>query len=169
MEIVKIKTSKIKLNEENPRTIKDSNFQNLIKSVKEFPEMLEIRPIVVDENMIVLGGNMRFRACLEAGMKEVPVIVVNNLTDEQKREFIIKDNVSGGDWDWDVLVNSWDVDQLKDWGLEPPNFKNSDDDDEKEAKFLDQSYYLNVQVENEEEQQKLYEELISRGLFVKII
>lgn len=120
MEIVKIKTSKIKLNDENPRTIKDSNFQKLIKSVKEFPEMLEIRPIVVDENMIVLGGNMRFRACLEAGMKEVPTIIVENLTEDQKKEFIVKDNVSGGDWDWEMLRAEWDVEKLDDWGLEIP-------------------------------------------------
>ena len=120
MEIVKIKTSKIVLNDENPRTIKESNFQKLINSVKNFPEMLEIRPIVVDENMVVLGGNMRFRACLEAGMKEVSVIIAKNLTEEQKKEFIIKDNVSGGDWDWDILVNSWNTEQLEEWGLEVP-------------------------------------------------
>jgi ParB-like chromosome segregation protein Spo0J len=90
MEIVKIKTSKIVLNDENPRTIKESNFQKLINSVKNFPEMLEIRPIVVDENMVVLGGNMRFRACLEAGMKEVSVIIAKNLTEEQKKNLLLK-------------------------------------------------------------------------------
>lgn len=167
MEIVKIKTSKIKLNDENPRTIKDSNFQNLIKSVKEFPEMLEIRPIVVDENMIVLGGNMRFRACLEAGMKEVPVIVVNNLTDEQKREFIIKDNVSGGDWDWDVLVNSWDVDQLKDWGLEPPNFKNSDEKDLSDS--IELTYRIEIIFKDEQSQQEAYNKFIEENYECRLL
>ena len=116
MEIVKI--SKIKPNENNPRLIKDDKFKKLVKSIKTFPEMLELRPIVVNDDMVVLGGNMRLKACKEAGLKEVPIIKAENLTEEQQKEFIIKDNVGFGEWEWDILANEWDADLLEEWGLE---------------------------------------------------
>lgn len=118
MKIEKVKLSKIKSNPENPRIIKDDKFFMLVKSIKDFPEMLDIRPIVVNKDMMVLGGNMRLKACLEAGMSEVPVIVADNLTEEQQKEFLIKDNVSGGQFDWDALANTWDSELLLEWGLE---------------------------------------------------
>ena len=114
----KFKISEIKLNPNNPRLIKDDKFEKLVKSIQEFPEMLEIRPIVVNADMVILGGNMRFKACKEAGLKEIPVIVADNLTEEQQREFLIKDNVSGGEWDWDLLANEWDSEQLTEWGID---------------------------------------------------
>ena len=107
-------------NPTNPRIIKDDKFKKLVKSIEEFPQMLELRPIVVDSNMVVLGGNMRLKACIAAGLKEVPIIVADQLTDAQKGEFIIKDNVGFGEWDWDLLANEWDVEALTDWGLELP-------------------------------------------------
>jgi len=112
----------IKPNPNNPRIIKDHKFKQLVKSIQDFPQMLELRPIVIDENNIVLGGNMRLKACIEAGLSEVPVIHANNLTEEQKKEFIVKDNVGFGEWDWDDLANNWEVEQLTDWGLDIPNF-----------------------------------------------
>jgi hypothetical protein len=112
------KISKVKSNPNNPRLIKDDKFHKLVKSIKEFPKMLEIRPIVVNEDMIVLGGNMRLKACKEAGLKEVPVIKASDLTEDEQRQFIIKDNVSGGEWDFQMLANEWDADQLSDWGLD---------------------------------------------------
>jgi len=118
MKTEKIKISKIKRNPDNPRLIKDNKFHKLVKSIKEFPEMLEIRPIVVNEDMIVLGGNMRLKACQEAGLKEVPVIQADELTAEQQREFIVKDNVGFGEWDWDMIANEWDTEQLNDWGMD---------------------------------------------------
>lgn len=120
MKTEKVKIGKIKNNPNNPRLIKDDKFKKLVKSVKEFPEMLEIRPIVVDKDNIVLGGNMRLRACQEAGLKEVHIIQADKLTEKQQREFIIKDNVGFGEWDWDDLANEWDVDELEDWGLDLP-------------------------------------------------
>jgi DNA modification methylase len=117
MEIRKI--SEVKLNPNNPRLIKDDKFTKLVQSIKDFPEMLNIRPIVVNQEMIILGGNMRYKACKEAGLKEIPVIVTD-LTEEQQREFLIKDNTSGGEWDWDILANEWDTDQLEAWGLDLP-------------------------------------------------
>jgi DNA modification methylase len=112
----------IKPNPNNPRVIKDDKFDKLVASIKEFPKMLEIRPIVVNDDMIVLGGNMRLKACKAAGLKEVHVIKASELTEDEQRQFIIKDNVSGGEWDWDMLANEWDVEQLEEWGLDVPNF-----------------------------------------------
>ena len=113
----------IKSNPENPRVIKDEKFAKLVKSIKEFPQMLEIRPIVVNDEMVVLGGNMRLKACIEAGLTEVPIIKASSLTPEQQKEFIIKDNVGFGEWDWDILANDWDAEKLTDWGLEIPNYE----------------------------------------------
>jgi DNA modification methylase len=112
----------IKPNPNNPRIIKDFKFKQLVKSIQDFPQMLELRPIVIDENNIVLGGNMRLKACIEAGLSEVPVIHANNLSEDKKKEFIVKDNVGFGEWDWDDLANNWEIEQLTEWGLDIPNF-----------------------------------------------
>ena len=114
-EIISIKD--IKPNPLNPRLIKDSNFKRLVQSIKDFPEMLEIRPIVVNKDMIILGGNMRYKASVDAGLKKIPVIIAD-LTEIQQKEFIIRDNVSGGIWDWDILANEWSSENLKEWGLD---------------------------------------------------
>ena len=100
-----VKITEIQKNPDNPRLIKDSKFEKLVKSIKEFPEMLNLRPIVVNNEMVVLGGNMRLSACKEAGLKNIPIIKADDLTEEQQKEFIIKDNVSFGEWDWDMLGN----------------------------------------------------------------
>jgi len=117
MEVVKINS--VKLNPNNPRIIKDDKFKKLVQSIKDFPEMLNIRPIVVNQDMIILGGNMRYKACKEAGLKEVPIIVTD-LSEEKQREFLIKDNTSGGEWDWEVLANEWNAQELEEWGLDLP-------------------------------------------------
>jgi hypothetical protein len=119
---ITLKVSEVKSNPNNPRVIKDEKFKSLVKSIQDFPEMAEIRPIVVNADMIILGGNMRFKAMKEAGWKEVPVIIADHLTPEQEREFIIKDNTSGGDWDWEMLAMEWDADKLEEWGLDLPGF-----------------------------------------------
>ena len=108
MKIEKININNIKLNPNNPRLIKDDKFTKLVQSIKDFPEMLNIRPIVVNDDMIILGGNMRFKACKEAGLKEVPIIKASGLSTEKQREFLIKDNVSGGEWDFELL-KEWDA------------------------------------------------------------
>jgi DNA modification methylase len=120
--ITQVKINEVKANPNNPRTIKDDKFKKLVASIQGFPQMLSLRPIVVNDDMVVLGGNMRLKACKEAGLKEVPIIKASDLTDEQQKEFIIKDNVGFGDWDWDALSNEWDVEQLQDWGLDVPDF-----------------------------------------------
>lgn len=120
MELVKI--SQVRPNKDNPRIIKDYKFKKLVQSIKDFPEMLKLRPIVVNSEMVVLGGNMRLKACTEAGLKEVWVLKADQLTEAQQREFIVKDNVGFGEWDWDILANEWDSVQLEDWGMDVPNF-----------------------------------------------
>tara|TARA_R100000773_G_C4218894_1_gene117439 strand:+ start:370 stop:957 length:588 start_codon:yes stop_codon:yes gene_type:complete len=122
---MKVKINSIQSNLKNPRIIKDHKFKKLVKSIKEFPEMLELRPIVVDENNLILGGNMRHKACIEAGLKEVHIKVAKGLTVEQKQEFIIKDNVGFGEWEWDILGNEWNSVQLSEWGLDV--WQNEDD------------------------------------------
>ena len=122
MEIKNVKLSEVKSNPNNPRIIKDDKFTKLVKSIKEFPKMLEIRPIVVNADMIVLGGNMRLKACKEAGLKEVPVIFAHDLTEEEQKQFIIKDNVGFGEWDWDMIANEWDAAEIQEWGLDIPDF-----------------------------------------------
>ena len=151
----------IRPNPDNPRFIKEGKFEKLVKSIKEFPEMLELRPIVVNQDMIVLGGNMRLKACEEAGIEQVPIIFADNLTEEQQKEFIIKDNSSFGEWDWDLLANEWDVELLDDWGLDIPNFdieEPIDESPEQEDKLL-----INVRCENEQSQEALYQYLIKAG------
>jgi len=118
----RVKITEIKVNPSNPRTIKDEKFKKLVKSIQDFPEMSEIRPIVVNRDMVILGGNMRFKAMKDAGWKDVPVIVADNLTPEQEREFLIKDNTSGGEWDWEMLAMDWDASQLEEWGMDLPGF-----------------------------------------------
>jgi hypothetical protein len=118
MKIEHVKLSAIKSNPNNPRLIKDDKFKKLVQSIRDFPKMLELRPIVVNDDMVVLGGNMRLKACKEVGLKEVPIIKASELTDDQQREFIVKDNVGYGEWDWSMLANEWDEIELGDWGLD---------------------------------------------------
>ncbi len=120
-----IKISKVKANPDNPRLIKDIKFKKLVNSIKEFPKMLELRPIVVNDDMIVLGGNMRLKACKEAGLKEVYVVKASELTAREQREFTIKDNVGFGEWDWDIIANEWNTVELENWGMD--SWQNIDD------------------------------------------
>ena len=136
MEIVKI--SEVKLNPNNPRIIKDDKFKKLVQSIKDFPEMLNIRPIVVNQDMIILGGNMRFKACKEAGLKQVPIIKTD-LTEEKQREFLIKDNTSGGEWDWEVLANEWGLDVPE---LEIPQFLEAEEDNYEVANEIETDIVL---------------------------
>lgn len=159
-------------NPSNPRIIKDDKFKKLVKSIQEFPQMLELRPIVVDANMVVLGGNMRLKACKAAGLKEVPIVIADNLTEEQQAEFIIKDNVGFGEWDWDLLANEWDEQLLQDWGLDLP-FDNAPvleaEDDKDLSDKIQSAFRIEVELENEDEQEKMYNQLIADGYKCRIL
>jgi hypothetical protein len=126
-----IKLTTIKSNPNNPRVIRDEKFKKLVKSIEEFPKMMALRPMVVNEDMVVLGGNMRLKALKELGYKEVPdewVKSAKDLTEDEIRRFIIADNVGFGEHDWEMLANEWDVEELTDWGLDIPNFNPQDID-----------------------------------------
>jgi ParB-like chromosome segregation protein Spo0J len=124
--MIQVKITDIKTNPNNPRIIRDEKYKKLLKSIQEFPDMLNKRPIVAftdkDGKYVVLGGNMRLKALKELKYKEVPIIVADEWTEEQKHEFLIKDNVGFGEWDWDMLANEWDTEKLNDWGLSVPTF-----------------------------------------------
>jgi hypothetical protein len=115
--IQKVKISEIKVNPENPRVIKDYKFKELVQSIKAFPEMLQVRPIVVNKKNVIIGGNQRYKAAVEAGLTDVYIIVAKDFSEKQEAEFLIKDNINGGEWDWTAL-KAWDNDSLFDWGLD---------------------------------------------------
>jgi hypothetical protein len=151
--------NEIKPNPNNPRIIKDDKFKKLVKSIQDFPQMLELRPIIIDENNIVLGGNMRLKACIEAGLKDVPVKQAKELTEEQKKEFIVKDNVGYGEWDWDDLANNWDEQLLTEWGLDIPNFDTgSFADQNKELSLDDVSDSMSINLKYTEEEYYIVKE-----------
>jgi ParB-like chromosome segregation protein Spo0J len=167
METVKI--NEIKLNPNNPRIIKDDKFKKLVQSIKDFPEMLDIRPIVVNKDMIILGGNMRYKACKEAGLKEIPVIITD-LTEAQQREFLIKDNTSGGEWDWEILNNEWNTEQLQEWGLDLPDFKINNDEDLKDlSSTINNLYRIEIICIDEEHQENSYNKLIEQGYECRLL
>lgn len=167
----------VRENPENPRFIIDSKFKKLVESIKSFPEMLEKRPIVVDENMVVLGGNMRLKACKAAGIFEVWVDIAKDWTEEQKKEFIVKDNIGFGQWDWDILANEWNTEELQSWGLDLPTFDKEVDysllddfDISDELEDLTNGVKKAIQIpfnlEHYEEAQELYKFWREQGAYV---
>ena len=149
------------VNPENPRLIKDERFLKLVQSLKSFPEMATVRPIICNSDMVILGGNMRYRAMIEAGWKEVPVEVVD-WPEEKQQEFVIKDNVGFGEWEWGALANEWDAEKLEEWGLEVPDFKApvdySDKNEEIDIDGLDAQMTIKLNY-TEEEYWKVKEQL----------
>jgi hypothetical protein len=133
---------KVRPNKDNPRNIKSTKFQSLKKSIKDAPWMLLQRPIQIDEEGIILGGNMRFRAAISAGMKEIPVEIIIGRTEEEKKEFIIKDNIGFGEWDWDILANNYDHQTLIDYGMDMPMMEEKEptaiDGDEPFSEWIDE-------------------------------
>jgi len=164
-----MKIQDIKPNPNNPRLIKDDKFKKLCQSLKDFPEMLELRPIVVNKDMIILGGNMRYKAAKEIGLKEIPVTIAD-LTPDQEREFLIKDNTSGGEWDWEVLANEWNSEELEAWGLDLPEFDINNDNNETDlSDNLEINFRIEVVLNDEKSQELLYNELISRNYECRLL
>lgn len=170
MTSTKLKIEELKPNPNNPRIISDDKFKKLVKSIKDFPEMLELRPIVINDDNVVLGGNMRLKALKEAGIKEVPVIKASDLTEEQQNEFIIKDNVGYGDWDWSKLEEQYDDSTLLEWGLELPEFnlegldysilEESEEELDRELESMKGSIRKAIQIEFEPEHYEEANELV---------
>ena len=166
----KLNIAAIKPNEENPRFITDSKFKKLVKSIKDFPEMLEARPLVIDEDNVVLGGNMRLKALKAAGVFEIPVKRVEGWTAEQKKEFIIKDNLGYGEWDWELVANIWEVEEIAEWGLDIPQFGVEDLGNPFEAEVSKNIIFkIEVTCDNQRKQEKLYNELIEKGFECRMI
>lgn len=171
MNIEKVDIKSLVMNPNNPRIIKDDKFKKLVKSINEFPEMLEVRPIVVDEDMVVLGGNMRLKACISAGLKEVHIIKFNDLSEDKKKEFIVKDNVGYGEWDFDLLLEDWNIDNLIEWGLDIPE-SNEDEKNKKEKDLSDNiknDFRIEIIFTNEKEQEIAYNELKNNGYECRIL
>ena len=171
-----MKLSQIKPNPNNPRIIKDEKFNKLVKSIKDFPKMMELRPMVINAYNIVLGGNMRLKAIKELGYKEVPeewVKRAEDLTEDEQRQFIIKDNVGFGEHDWEMLATEWDADELSDWGLDMPADWGKDEIQEKEqidlSDDLDINFRIEVVLTDEKSQELLYNELIERNYKCRIL
>jgi hypothetical protein len=164
MAVQSVKISDVKSNPNNPRLIKDDKFTKLVQSLKDFPEMANVRPIVVNQDFVVLGGNMRLKAMKEAGWKEVPIQVVD-WSEEQQNEFIVKDNVGFGEWDWDMLANEWDAEDLDKWGLDVPVFESEPTGDDLIGDEKNKPATLKITFESPEQLQKAeidIQELIDR-------
>jgi ParB-like chromosome segregation protein Spo0J len=152
--IQKIKVSEIRPNPNNPRVIKDDKLKKLVQSITDFPQMLELRPIVVNDDMIALGGNMRLKALEHLGIEETYIIKAGDLTDKQEQEFIIKDNVGYGEWDWEQLANEWDVEELKDWGMDLPIIMGEPGEDELIDDLKNKPATMKITFETPEQLQK---------------
>ena len=166
-----IKLNKVKPNPDNPRFIRDTEYEKLVKSITESSWMLFLRPIIVNDDMTVLGGNMRLRACKEAGLKEAPVVKASELTAKQQREFIIKDNVSFGEWNYDTLANEWHEDETDDWGLTLPIDFNQDEfendiqgDESGNTKTLDSVKFKKYMIYITKEEEDLFQKAIDKHL-----
>jgi hypothetical protein len=173
-EIEWISITSVEPNETNPRYITDTDFQKLCKSIQDFPQMMQLRPIVVEKSkqrgkVIALGGNMRLRACKHLGWTDVPIVRADNLTDEQRSEFILKDNIAFGQWDYEILANNYNIETLSDWGMNIPKMFLNNDEDETSAATPESKWYLNIELQDEQSAQKLFERLQSEGYNVKIV
>jgi ParB-like chromosome segregation protein Spo0J len=167
-QIKKVSITEVKPNGTNPRIIKDAKFKQLVQSNQEFPEMLELRPIIVNADMVILGGNMRYKACMDAGIKEIPIMIADSLDEAKQKEFIVKDNVGFGEWDWDVLANEWDVEELAHWGLDLPIFADSKEPDDL-SDSIEQTYRIEIVCKDEESQEKTYNKLIEEGYECRLL
>jgi len=170
-EIKTAKISEIKLNPDNPRTISNKDMELLIKSLKEFPEMLHLREIVVDENMVVLGGNMRLLALQKMGASDCQIRMVSGLTPEQKREFVIKDNSNFGRYDFDSLANEWSDLPLADWGVDLPDdwIKNNEKTNQNINEIYELKYNVIVECDNEAQQKELLTRFEEEGLICRAL
>ena len=165
-----IAINKVIPNSDNPRYIKEEKFKKLVQSLKGFPEMAGVRPIVVNQEMIVLGGNMRLKAMQEAGFDKVWVEVVD-WSEEKQREFIIKDNVGFGEWDWDELANTWNAEELTEWGLDvwQPEEEAEPAEQKDLSGDLKETFEVIIQCGNEEEQEAAYEKLTKEGYICRVL
>lgn len=162
------KISELKELPDNPRTIKGESFKRLCESIKNNPEYFEARPVILSNRtgeLIIIAGNQRYKAAKELKLKEAPTYLIENLTEEKEREIIIRDNVNNGEWDTEILANEWEVDQLKEWGLDLPAFKTPKDI----SGQLTSKLLIEVEVTSEREQEQLYNQLTKDGYTCRVL
>ncbi len=167
-----MKLSDILPNPENPRVLRDEKFKKLKQSIEEFPKMMALRPIIIDNMNMILGGNMRYRALRDLGFKEIPdnwVKRADELTPEEKRRFIVADNVGFGEWDWDELSNNWDVDDLEAWGLDVPSFAETTADEKDLSSSIEDLFRIEIICKDEEDQEHKYNKLIEQGYTCRLL
>ena len=168
-----VKITQVKPNPKNPRIIKDAKFEKLKKSIQDFPDMLNKRPLVCftdkDGMFVVLGGNMRLKAAQAIGMKELPIVLADEWTEEQKAEFLIKDNVGFGEWAWDELANEWDAGQLEEWGLDVPIILDEDNELKDLSSTIVNLYRIEIVCKDEEHQENSYNKLIEEGYECRLL
>lgn len=167
-----MKLSEIKPNPNNPRVLRDERFAKLKQSIEEFPKMLALRPMVIDNDGVILGGNMRYRVLQDLGYKEIPdewVKRADELSEDEKRRFIIADNVGFGDWDWDTLGNEWDSEELEAWGLEVPEWKDKTVHAQDLSDKIEASFIIEVICRDAEEQEKTYNFLIEKNFECRVL
>ena len=171
MKIQTVQINEIRGNKDNPRIVNKDKYNKLKKSIQDFPQMLNLRPIIVNDDNVILGGNMRYKALVELGYKEVPVIKAKDLTEKQAQEFIIKDNLSYGDWDFDILANEWDSVELEQWGFDVG--KNEDDikkfNDTDMSEDIIEQYKIEIELTSEKEQEQVYNDLVNKGYICRIL
>ena len=171
--MIEVNIKQVKANPNNPRIIKDAKFQKLVKSIQEFPDMLNKRPLIVftdtDGKYCVLGGNMRLKALNELKYDTVPIVLADEWTEEQKAEFLIKDNVGFGEWDWDQLANEWDAEKLDDWGLDVPIILDEDNELKDLSSTIDNLYRIEIICKDEEHQENSYNKLIEEGYECRLL
>ena len=166
-----MKLSQIRKNPNNPRIIRDEKFEKLKRSIQDFPQMMELRPIIVDEAGIILGGNMRYEAIKSLKMAEFPdewVKRVEELTENQKKEFIVKDNIGFGEWDWDLIANEWSDLPLEDWGLDVPGLEGAKAITDLSDK-LETLFRIEVECQDEQEQETTYNKLTEMGYQCRVL
>ena len=171
-----MKLNQLKSNPNNPRLIKDDKFKKLVNSLREFPEMMEKRPMVcvtdTDGKLYPLGGNMRLKALQELKYKEIPdewVMLADDWTDEQRKEFTIKDNLSMGEWQWDTLANEWNDEQLTEWGLDIPNFDTTESEQKDLSDQLKETFEVIISAIDEKQQEQIYNKLIGEGYQCRVL
>jgi len=168
------KLSDLKKLPNNPRTIKTDSFEKLCESLKNSPDYFEARPLILSDRtgeLIVIAGNQRYEAAKANGLKEVPTYLLSGLTEEKEREIIIRDNVNNGEWDWDVLANQWNAEDLESWGLDAWQHETGEEPTEPKdlSDELKDTFEVIVQCGNEDEQEAVYDKLIKEGYSCRVL
>lgn len=169
--VVYKKLTELSLLNNNPRVISKENMDKLKKSIKNNPDYFEARPIICSDRigkLVILAGNQRYLASKDLGLKEVPCVILHNLTEQKEKEIIIRDNVELGDWDYDLLANEWEIPDLKDWGVDIPSYEDIEEKEIKNNEEYKEKFQIIIECQNETEQEKIYNKLQRENIKCRI-